>query len=390
MLQKAVKGIFIVIFIVLFTAGCWDSLDIEERDIITAVVLDKTPDGYAIVAEIPSFASKNPQSRQDASGQQTGQTDSGQANSTIVKASGQNLVEVRTNLDLQTNKPIYLGAVQSLIVTENMAKNGIREYAYRIRQDNEYRKTMDVIVTPDNPEDFLSIQPANTEGVGFAAQDLIQELYNQGMTFHMSLEDLLEKLSAKNDSYLMATLSTSSGQLKLIGYTVFDGEKSVGFIPYEASHGILYFESKGFVKPRIDYVVPLQDSKITVTAALGGKDIKVQFEEEKPVFFIDISFESTILYSSDNTPVTKQKEQEVKEKLKEMITRELNDALNTSQSTYGCDYLSFCEPFRICFPDKFENIDWKSEFKKAQFNLNVTVNLRENQPLDYNPEEGLS
>lgn len=225
MVKRALK-IGLAAAMVLLTAGCWDALDVEDRDISTAVVVDYSNGEYFAYVEIAAVTSKIQSARSEQGGGQPPSTN-------VVKASGKTLAELRMSLDKLLNKPVFLGAVQALILTEGMADNGIEEYVYRVRQMIEYRKTMDVIVTPDNPADFLGIIPANEMTVGFAVEDTLESLLDQGATFHMSLADLLEKLASQNPCYLLATLSVVNDQISLIGYTVFSAGYREGFIPYE-------------------------------------------------------------------------------------------------------------------------------------------------------------
>ena len=54
MRTKRLLKVFITVLLITLTAtGCWDALDINDRDIVTAVVVDKTDYGYAFYGEIP-------------------------------------------------------------------------------------------------------------------------------------------------------------------------------------------------------------------------------------------------------------------------------------------------------------------------------------------------
>jgi hypothetical protein len=101
----------------------------------------------------------------------------------IVQGAGENFAKARSEIDRELNKPVYLGAVQSLIMTEKMADNGIEEYAYRVRETAEYRKTMDMIITPDDPENILNFRPENSATVGFAIEDTLQNLLKRASYF---------------------------------------------------------------------------------------------------------------------------------------------------------------------------------------------------------------
>lgn len=378
MAKKAVKIILPIILILLSISGCWDSIDIEERDICTCVIVDKVDDEFVFYVEISGISSKiqNPRSEQD-SGQQT--------SASVIKGSGKSYAEARAQLDKELNKPLYLGAVQTLILTERLADSDIEEYTLRLRQLTEYRKTMDVIVTPDDPEEFLKVQPENASAVGFAIEDTLETLIKLGDA-HLSLADVLQKLESKNACFLMNTLSVKEGHISLIGTAVFDKGKRIGFIPENESHGLVYIAASMRNKPKFDYVITIEDKTVTLETTLKRRSIKANYDGDKPTFNLDLSYDAVVLYPSERIKITDDMRREFAGLLKEQIEGDIRKAIDTSQKEFACDYLSFSEPFRIAYPQAFDAINWHEEFKKAEFNINTSVKIIPNKTVDYNPE----
>lgn len=383
MVIKAVKTILPLFVILCVTTSCWDSIDIENRDICTAVVVDRDKDAFTFYVEVAGISSRiqNPRSEQGA------QAGGGQQPSTsIVKGSGKTYAEARESLDRELNKPVYLGAVQSLILTERLADSNIEEYTLRLRQMTEYRKTMDVIVTPDEPEDFLSVQPANASAVGFAIEDELETLRKLGQAYHLTLADLLQKFESKNPCYLMNTLAVRDDQITLIGLTVFEKGKRLGFIPDEETNGEVYITADMKSKPKFDYVINFEDKTVTLQTTMKKRSIKAFYDGEKPVFEVNMRFEAIGLYPSERIEVTDAMRREFARLVKEQVTNDIQRAIDLSQHEYACDYLSFSEPFRIFYPEAYEAMNWHEDFKKAEFRLNITVNAIANKTVDYNPE----
>lgn len=364
--------------IILLTAsGCWDALDIEDREICTAVVLTKEKDDLVFYIEVESIFSKlkNPQSEQGST----------QKSSTaIVKGGGKSFTEARINLDKQLNKKLYLGAVQALIITDVMAEDGIEEYANRVRQMVDYRKTMDVLVTTDKPEDFLGVQPENASAVGFAVESIMESLVLHGSTYHMSLADLLQKLASKNPSYVINTLAVENGQVTLIGNTVFEGGKSIGFISFEESRGLVYLGDGETHTSKFDYLIALAEDKISMETTLKKKKIKASYDGKKISFNINLDFEAMPLYLTSQKPITTKIKSELEKKLKQELLSDIEKSID--QTKKYCDFLSFSEYFRISYPDDYEKLNWKDAFKEAEFKTNINVEILDNETIDYNPK----
>lgn len=360
------------------TSGCWDAQDIEDRDICTAVVLTKEKDDLVFYIEVESVFSKikNPLSEQGGA----------QKSSTaIVKAGGKSFTEARINLDKQLNKKLYLGAVQALIITDIMAEDGIEEYANRVRQMVDYRKTMDVLVTTDKPEDFLGVQPENTSAVGFAVENIMMSLVRQGSTYHMSLAHMLQKLASKNPSYVINTLAVENGQITLIGNTVFEGGKSIGFIPFEESRGLVYLaDGETHTSSKFDYLIALAEDKISMETTLKKKNVEASYDGKKISFVINLDFEAMPLYLTSQKPITTKTKSDLEKKLKQELLSDIEESID--QTKKYCDFLSFSEYFRISYPDDYEKLNWKDAFKEAEFKTNINVEILDNETIDYNPK----
>lgn len=361
---------------VILMGGCWDAINIEDREICTAVVVDREDDGYTFYVEVAAITSflQNPSSEMGTPKQPMTNT---------ISAHGDSFATAREALDRELNKPVFIGAVQALVMTERMAKDGIAEYIYRIRELTDYRKTMDIVVTPDEPNEFLNTKPENASAVGFAIEYTLDNQYRKGRTVHITLAHVLEKLASRNKCYLTNLMSGVSGQLTLIGYAIFSGSKMIGTIPIEQANGVILISSDSI--PDLRYVVPTGDTAVTVKATRGGRSVNTEYKNGKIYYSIALHIDATELYPKTGEIITYKMQEEIKRNLGEMIAKDVFNALKTSRDEFGCDYMSLSEPFRIKYTDIFDNMDWESAFKSAEFSINIDVDLGPDKTLDYDP-----
>ena len=366
---------FICIFMTVFLCGCWDSRNIEDRDICTAVVVDKTNGGYAYIVEIATITStlQNPSSEQ------------GTQKPNIITANGKTLADARFNLDRRINKVLFMGAVQTVIFTKRMAQSGIEEYVYRVRELNEYRKSVDVIVTSDDPFELLNFSPENATAVGFAIEYDLENMFNNGKTFHMSLADLLDKLASKNKACLISAIGRQEKQIGLVGYAVFNNGKMLGTISLDESRGIVYIVTGRHSRPYFDYVVPIGNSHVTIEAKMVSREFTAGYSNGKAHFHLNFIMEGTERYPANAEPVTGEKEEKARMTLEKMLLKEFTHALDLSQKEYCCDFMSLSETFRITYPDEYAAMDWQETFKNADFTVSVSVKMNMNKAYDYNP-----
>lgn len=370
---KRLLKIFLAVALCLPATGCWDALDINDRDIITAVLVDKTDYGYAFYVEVPRIA---------ASG--NGAESSQPKKPTILKAEGRDYVEARANIDRQLDKPIFLGSVQSVLLTDRLASFGIEEYLYRLREVNEYRKTVHVVVTTEDPEKLLNDVPENSQSTGFAIESTIMSLVTTGQLQHVSLMDILEILSSPYKHYILPTMALVNDEPSVTGFTVFSGGMKTGFIPIADAKSIIFMQS---TKPKLLYTVPYKDTWVTLEVNLPDKSIKPHDSDGKLSFDIDLSFKAILLYPENSKPITDSDKELIRNTRQAMLDQEFKETFQESQEIYQYDCFKLYEPFRISYPDEYKNMDWAGEYQKVTANIHVAVDLTVTNMLDYNPQE---
>lgn len=358
--------------------GCWDAVEMEDRNIAVAVIADFNEGEYVLYVEIATVTEKIQNQRSEQS--QTFPP------AIVISAKGKTFAQARENLDKELNKKLFLGAVQALMLTQRMAENGIAEYLYRARQINDLRKTIDVVIIKDDPRQFLESMPENAASVGFAVQMCLDKLHKEGRACHTMLSDVLETLASKNNCYLLPMLTNDNGQISLAGAAVFDGSKMVGEIGCDEQRGVVYIDARK-TEPKFVYVVPVGDTHVTIEAKMKGRRITAYYEENKVRFSLDFSFQGTELYPETDAPVTNEMQQELESNLENMILQEISGAILKSRDEYGIDYFSLSEVFRIKYPDIYKNMDWDSEFKSAGFGVSVGAVLGPDKTFDYDPEK---
>lgn len=365
-----------IILAAALSGGCWDSKDISDEDIAMAVVVDFKEGEYVFYVEIAAIEKTSGGS----------QSEQGPATKPyIVTASGKTFAQAREQIDKKVNRQLFIGAVQSLMITQSMAEKGIQEYLYRVRQMNEYRKIIDVIIIKGDPLQFLETRPENVLSVGFAVETTLENLQNNGKLSRVSLSDVIEKLGSKNDSYLLLALSNEKGMVTPGNFAVFDGSKMAGEISGEEEmHGAVYIASY-HTTPDFVHAVPAGNTHATIEAKMRSRGINAYYEENRARFKLDFSFEGTILYPETNAPLTEEIQRELKSNLERMLMREISSALLMSRDKFGLDYLSLSETFRIKYPDIYKNMDWDREFKNAVFDINVSSTLCPDKTFDYDP-----
>lgn len=366
------KYLLVILMSLLFpliTSGCWDSKDINEKLIATAIAFDFQDDEIIYYTEFADITKK-------------GDSEGGSAKFTMVKAHGKTLTEARHKLDIKIDKPIFFSGVRTVIFSESFAKKYLVEYLYRFRADESYRKKVHTVITMDDLENMFTTIHENEDSVGFAVEGLLESLDESGKSFTRTTMRLIENVSSNYTGILISCIGLKEKEIALIGYSVVDNNKITGFIPEEESKALVFLKAD---KPKLSYTVPYNNNNLTIDVELKKRKIKASYEKGAISFDIKMDFNAELVYGDQKTPYNFEEAaiNEVTETLKGMLIMEFNDAIEQAQTKYEADYLQFDDEFRIRYPVAFEGMDWRSEFLKSEIAVNVDVDLSTTYMMDY-------
>ena len=356
--------------------GCWDSLDINEKDILTTICFDYKEEEIIIYIEIANTESGGA----SESGGNIGDK------FIVVESRSKNLPEMRENLDAKLDKPVYLSGVRCLILTEDFANKYLIEYMYRLRSDENYRKRTITVITKEDPKELFKIAKEKKVSLGFYAEELFLTLEKLGESFYRSTIRLIENLSSPYTGILLPCLGINEKEFELRGYSVIRGDKVTGFLPKKESKGMIFLKAE---KPKFSYLVPYKDLILTIKLELKKKKMTPLLEGEKISFDISTEFKATLLYGDKKTPYNFQEKDAlaVAEILEDLLKEEITVAIERAQQEFDCDYLQFDDEFRIKYPMQFKNMKWEEEFPKIVTTVKTKVSLSTKMSMDYSSNE---
>ncbi|MFZ7134043.1 MAG: Ger(x)C family spore germination protein [Eubacteriales bacterium] len=368
--------IAISIFLTAFLTGCSDSVDINEKLIVTTIAFDVKDEEIWYYLEIANIESGKSKDAGESAGKKY----------IVVKGHGRTLTEVRDNLDMQLDKPLFLSGVRALVFTESFAKEYLVEYLYRFRVDETYRKKGQTVITKEDPEELYKSAHERNASAGFLVEGIIKTLDKSGKSFQRTTMRLLENLSSNYTGILIPCIGLQDKEISLTGYSVISGPTVTGFLPVEESTGTMFLKAD---KPKFHFIVPYNDINLTIEVLLTKRKITPSYEDGKINYDIKMEFRAELMYGDKKTPYNFDDvaTREVTEILTAMLKQQVSNAIERAQEEFVCDYLQFDDIFRVKFPVEFQDMDWQKEFTNASTNIEVKVDLSTKWGLDYGANE---
>ncbi len=178
-MRQVHKLLIFIMLITPFLTGCWNSRELNELSITSALGIDKIDDKYLFTVQIinPSEVAKDQQGRRTVV--------------TTLNEEGDTIFEAWRKLTTETATKLYFSHVRVLIIGESLAREGMNNILDTILRDHEYRSDFTILVSKDyNANDILSILTTMDEIPG---DKLFKSIKSSSTTYGTTKDETLDK-----------------------------------------------------------------------------------------------------------------------------------------------------------------------------------------------------
>lgn len=371
MLRKIVILLFIISMLILIS-GCWDSMDINEKNIATATAIGREGELFTFYAEIANLTA--------------GTKGSSKAKKYfLIKSYGKTYIDARLDIDIKVDKKEYLGATQTMILTSDLTKHGIDEYMYRIRNLTEYRRTLDIVTTFNKVEDLFNIESQKNLSMGETIKQTLDTLIKNGQAIKYSSSEIMEWLTNDYSCFVLPSANIKNNEIAITGYTVLKKGIYSGYISIKESNGLLCFLND---QAKLTYNVPFGNKKIAIVEVqIKNRQIQPKYLDKEITFDASFTFDSQVQYLNINDGLDEDAVEEVKKNLTGMLLKDLKHAVVQSQEIYKGDFLDLYDVFRISYPSEIKKMDWSEKYLESKISISVETSLDPGGMYDYNPQK---
>ena len=240
--MKKIKFLMLLLPIFLFT-GCFNYRELNEIAIASAIGLDKTGDGYVVTIQVMNTKKSS----------ETG-TSNEQLKFITFTTSGVTLQDAIRKSILDSSRRIYPNHVQTLIIGEDLAKNGISDVLDMFFRGVEFRKQTPVLIAKNSTaEEVLNVvTPLESLNSKNIRDGLSVDSKYLGIGDNISFEDLVGTFldsnkeiilpsvsinGTKSDGEKIENIETADPSVRLIesSLAVFKGDHLIGFLDNKQS-----------------------------------------------------------------------------------------------------------------------------------------------------------
>jgi len=298
-----------------------------------------------------------------------------------VSAIGRNVSMCYVNLQQRLQDELFLGHTRVLVISEDLAREGLSRYMNFFRNNPEFRRLSYLLISENKAEDLLNTFPKTANLQAIYLMNLIEdEIQRQTMPDLPFIEIAIRDVTSGVDPIaVLISSDKETGNIKYSGLAVFRGDRMVGKLDVEETWSYLQLAEGKLSGLQVVRDVESEIGRLSIVF----KDLKrkmrlVLTEKGNFKFECKLSFEGIIF--SQEVPAVYTKEiylDQLENRVSTEVKREIETVFYKVQQKYNADIFGFGELVKTYMPEEWKRIeDWHEEFKKVELELDVETIIR--------------
>lgn len=347
-------------------SGCWNYREIDQMIVVGGVAIDKGDNGqYLVTVEAIQ-----------AAGGTEAKTFSRQ-----FTMSGSTIFDAVRNMVTITGKKLYWSHTKVVILSKEVAEEGILKFLDWFQRDSETRADINIIVSNQKTarEILIGKHPAQ-EIKSIELEEMLKNQKPLSKAPVVEIWKVINEIESPGISVILPTVGMKGKEPQMIGTAVFKEDKLLGFLSGIKTQDLLFIrdEIKGGIlvvgqdEANLPSRLSLEifKSKTKIAPVFYGEDITFNINIVATVVIDEISgLESMIDEKYIKT---------VKTHAEEMLNARIARFIKEIQSQYGVDIFGFGAKIRQEEPQKWKELEpnWETKFKEVDVKVTTKLNIK--------------
>lgn len=375
-------------FSFLSVTGCWDHQELNEISLITGLALDKGEKSkYTLTVESLNAVALNPK----IGGEQSA--------SIVFSLQGENVVELLNQLNQGMSRNLVFSHMRTVVIGKDLAEDGLLDFFDFMERYWQIRNDFNIVVADNVPaSEVLKItyplQKVSTlklytqlrtmaevwgGDTDTRLRDFINALVSPGRE---PLTTVVKVLGSpeKGKTNENLKMTDPDAMVVLDGMAVFKGLTYVGKLSIRDTRNYMWIDDKLNQTSVTVSCDEQDDSQFNIEVTKTVTEIKADYNGDKPIFIINIDFESRLDAYKCKTQDIGQLEtySKLEKQLSEAIESNILATIHKVQKDFKADIFGFGEHMERQNYSRFQETkdDWNEEFARANFKVNVNTKIR--------------
>lgn len=335
------KTIFILLTLLFFTSGCYDYTELNDMAIVSGISVDYENNEFQVAYEILNTV--NPEDNPEAS------------KVYITEGSGTSLSEAFSDASLEIAKVPYLAHLKTLVISEEVARNHVKEIIDFLIRDNHIRNIFYLVVAKDTSAfEILNNTDTNNPVASTAIAKLIDSLlFANNIAANLNYEKFVTNIiDPRKDTYA-SSIEIQNGILKLGPLAIFKEYNMQAFLTEDesATFNLMNGDSK-----EIHFKVscPNEEENYIVLTTFGSPKSGMEIEENKVKISAEI--EMRVVENHCKMDFKKKETYEgIQKKVEEKLKQDMENVVKQSMK-YDSDILKIKQ---LYYQKNKKDVDFK-------------------------------
>jgi len=381
MFKDRIALFFIFLCIPIILTGCWDKTELEDRNFIIGIGIDKYTEENDKKEKAEKISGDENKSRYIVNLvlPNASKIDGGSnKDRNIQSAESATISEAFKMIDSYSSQEIYFGHTKVCIIGESILKDKelFKETLDLLERNREISRKLMILSCEEQTKDILSADTKNEPFVGMFLSDFYRNnVNNVGITFRKDLENVVQNVITYGNT-VIPRISLKDDEIKLGGLAVIKDFEFVGWLDESQTRGYSWLS-----KEKMRESIETEFDNTFIPLKVINKNTKINFTEKdnKLTCNIDIDVTGSIeeYNLTENILVDTNKFNELEDKYNDVIKSEVAKTLKTLQNEYHTDAIGLNDMCRKNYYSVFKKFDnWDSAFSDMDININVNTNIK--------------
>lgn len=377
------KKILITLSFIFICCGCYNYKELNDLAITSAIGIDKSDDGYKVTAQVVNTQKEG-----------TDNNSSSDPKIIIYEHTSKTVQEAVRYMVLESPKRLYPNHMQVIIISEDVAKDGILESLDLFFRDSELQKNFYVLIAKDVSANQIlkTLTPADSIVSSNIKKSLESDSSYLGITELVTYDELINTYLNPNKEISLPSVtlkgkmkgsdkidnieqSDSSTKVVLSQMAIFKDDKMIGYLDDKQSIALSFIKGKinnTIIKYKCNggyVVVETTNSKSSINVDNKGNfRIKISGDAAINEVSCDINLENDNSISKINKQVNKE------------IKKNVNNTIKYVKNNYNSDIFNFLDILyknQYSLYKKISNDWYKDKFKDSKIDIDVDIKVIE-------------
>lgn len=373
--MKRIRNLFAIIMIAaisIFMSGCWNYRDIDRLNVVTGITVDKSPDKskYLVTAEIVEI--------------ETGGREA-MVNPSQMQAEGETFFDALRNMVSAAGKKLFVSHMKVIIISQDVAREGITQILDFIMRDNEPRLEMELLVSrEETANEILNYKSIGEKLRCLKLHEMLESQKNLSKAPIIECVKFIQAVSSDGECGILPlvgnTVINGEKALEISGTAIFKKDKLIGFLNGDETKYLL------FINNMINAGILPEMGKGENTNHSVSLEIFKNKTKIKPVYSngkitININAKTTVAIGEDGSRtnlIDKKKRDILKTSAEKSLEKNIKALVKKVQDEYNADIFGFGNQVKMQMPSTWRKIsyNWDDLFQDLTVNVKSEMEIR--------------